>query len=207
MKIINYIFFSTYLFNFIKCDPIVIQTGINIITNTNLINIKEELEREVETNFQKYLDYNDNKLLNFIPVVINKQNIIESGSNNGSDLNLDCIYNSTINIKISSNKLDKDSINKSILNIKPEILFTKYYKYICSYSITDFIILNFKSSNSSIDNIQDIENKSDNIKKNYIPLYIIFSIFILIVILKLICKYYIKSRNNQNSIEMIDNNI
>ena len=132
MKIINYIFFSTYLFNFIKCDPIVIQTGINIITNTNLINITDELEREVETNFQKYLDYNDNKLLNFIPVVINKQNIIESRSDNGSDTNLDCIYNSTINIKISSTRLNTDNINKSIRNIKSEILFTKYYKYICS---------------------------------------------------------------------------
>lgn len=203
MKIINYIFFSTYLFNFIKCDPIVIQTGINIITNTNLINITDELEREVETNFQKYLDYNDNKLLNFIPVVINKQNIIESRSDNGSDTNLDCIYNSTINIKISSTRLNTDNINKSIRNIKSEILFTKYYKYICSYSVNDFIILDFKSSNSSIDNIQDIENKSDNIKKNYIPLYIVFSIFILIVILKLICRYYIKSRNNQNGIEMV----
>jgi hypothetical protein len=203
MKIINYIFFSTYLFNFIKCDPIVIQTGINIITNTNLINITEELERAVETNFQKYIDYNDNKILNFIPVVINKQDIIESGSNNGSDPNLDCIYNSTINIRISSNKLDEDSINISIRNIKPEILFTKYYKYICSYSINDFKIFNFKSSNSTIDNTQ---NNSANIKNNYIPLYIVLSILILIIILKLTCRYYIKLKNNQNNIEMIENN-
>mgnify|MGYP007082033020 CR=1 FL=1 len=40
MRIINYIFTLTYLFNFVKGDVITTQTNINIITNKNLINIK-----------------------------------------------------------------------------------------------------------------------------------------------------------------------
>jgi len=206
MRIINYIFTLTYLFNFVKGDVITTQTNINLITNRNLINIKNEIEKEVEANFQKYLDYSDNKLLNFIPVVINKQNIDITVINNASDHIVECIYNNTINIRTSSNRLTSDGINLSIRNIKPQILFDEYYQYICSYNIDNIKLLDFKLINKH-NSSQNNSNISGNLnKKHIIILSVIVPIVILLILSVVLYHCMMTIRDNQQTIEMIINN-